>query len=375
MKIQLTKIFAPLLVALIAASFVAFPAAYAEQTTTQDKAMDIIENVLSVDLSKYIISLKHDSTLDGVPLANETRTINTLLYTLSSENSTLDVNFIVEKGIVVQCNILPMYEQVITDKQYTNLLDAVKGFLERYQTQTKIDSTNLIAMLDNVDITKDSITTVGNTKLAISANSFWPGTDQTTFKWIQTSNGADYTSLQVSFHKNGAIASIIDTRALYTIGDTSINISKEQAIDIALKNLSSYSYEMPDGSIVKDFNVAKDKVLAQLATSPVNYELRPYWDIRMPLNQTYPGSVQGITAFIWANTGEIISYSNVAIGGVDGADNGDTSDAELTTTSPSPSSPKTNEASIDLGMVGIIAVVAVAIAAIATTVIVKKRSK
>ena len=375
MKKQLTKIFAPLLIALIAASFGAFPAAYAEQTTAQDKAMDIIENVLSVDLSKYIISLKHDSTLDGVPLANDTRTINTLLYTLSSEDSTLDVNFIVEKGIVVQCNVLPMYEQVITDKQYTNLLDAVKGFLERYQTQTKIDSTNLIAMLDNVDITKDSITTVGNTKLAISANSFWPGTDQTTFKWIQTANGADYTSLQVSFHKNGTIASIIDTRALYTIGDTSINISKEQAIDIALKNLSSYSYEMPDGSIVKDFNVAKDKVLAQLATSPVNYELRPYWDIRMPLNQTYPGSVQGITAFIWANTGEIISYSNVAIGGVDGADNGDTSDAELTTTSPSPSSPKTNEASIDLGMVGIIAVVAVAIAAIATTVIVKKRSK
>jgi hypothetical protein len=126
---------------------------------------------------------------------------------------------------------------------------------------------------------------------------------------------------------------------------------------------------------VKDFNVAKDKVLAQLATSPVNYELRPYWDIRMPLNQTYPGSVQGITAFIWANTGEIISYSNIAIGGVNGADNGDTSDSELTTTSPSPSSPETNETSIDLGMVVIIAVVAVAIAAIATTVIVKKRSK
>src|SRR5690554_6047574 len=112
MKKQLTKIFAPLLIALIAASFGAFPAVYAQQTTAQDKAMDIIENVLSADLSKYTISLKHDSTLDGVPLANETRTINTLLYTLSSEDSTLDVNFIVEKGIVVQCNVLPMYEQV-----------------------------------------------------------------------------------------------------------------------------------------------------------------------------------------------------------------------------------------------------------------------
>jgi hypothetical protein len=37
----------------------------------------------------------------------------------------------------------------------------------------------------------------------------------------------------------------------------------------------------------------------------------------MPLNQTYPGSVRGIAVFIWANTGEIISMSNIAFGGAD----------------------------------------------------------
>jgi len=373
----MNKVFTTLLVALIVTSLEAFPAVYAQQTTAQDKAMDFIENVLSVDLSKYTISLKHDSTLDGVPLAKDNRTINTLLYTLSSKDSKIDINFIIEKGIIVQCNILPKYEQIITDKQYTNLLDAVKDFLERYQTHTKIDSTNLLAMLDDVDITKDSTTTVNNTKLTISSNSFWHGIDQTVFKWIHTINGADYTSLQVSFHKNGAIASIIDTRALYTIGDTSINISKEQAIDIALKNLSSYSYEMPDGSIVKDFNVTEDKILAKLATSPVNYELRPYWDIRMPLNQTYPGGVQGITAFIWANTGEIISYNNIAFGGVgvDGSDNSDISDSELPAVAPSQSSLETNNVTIDHSVVAVIAVVITVIAVATIALIIKKRSK
>ena len=130
MKKRLTNFFAPMLIALIATSIGAFPIAYAEQTTAQDKAMDIIENVLSADLSKYTISLKHDSTLDGVPLAKDNRKITTLQYELSSEGSTVDVSFIVEKGIVLQCIILPMYEQVITDKQYTIPFDSIKGFLE-----------------------------------------------------------------------------------------------------------------------------------------------------------------------------------------------------------------------------------------------------
>jgi hypothetical protein len=149
----------------------------------------------------------------------------------------------------------------------------------------------------------------------------------TFFSWISTINGADYTSLQLGFHKDGTLDSFRDDRTVYAIGDTSINISREQAIDIALENLSDYSYEMSDHSVVMDFNVTVDKIVAKLATSPVNSVLRPYWDIRMPLNQTYPGSVVGITAFLWANTGEIISYSNIAFGGTDYPE---------TTTSPEP---------------------------------------
>ena len=204
---------------------------------------------------------------------------------------------------------------VISDRQYANLLDAVKSFLEKYQTYSKIDSTNLTSMLDNVDLTKNVTSIVGDTKLIITNNIFG-GEEITYLKWANTVNGADYTLLQLGFLKNGSFEVFMDERAVYTIVDTSVNVSREQAIEIALKNLSSYSYLMPDQSIVSDFNVTEDKITAELSISRANYELRPYWDIRMPLNQTYPGSVQGITVFIWANTGEIISYGNIAFGGM-----------------------------------------------------------
>jgi len=133
---------------------------------------------------------------------------------------------------------------------------------------------------------------------------------------MQVINGVEYTGIHLTFDKMGVFLSFGDDRPLFTIGDTAVNISKEQAITIAIENLKFYSYDMPDGSIVKDFKVSKENIEAILVTVPVDYELRPYWDIRMLLDEVYPGNVHGITAFIDANTGEVISYSNMAFGGI-----------------------------------------------------------
>ena len=280
--------------------------------TAQQQALAFIENVLPVDLSKYNLTFNKSTTLDGV--------VVDLRYSLDSNGNTVDVLCRVEKNVLTNCHIYPINGSVISDRHYISLFDAVKSFLEKYQTYSKIDSTNLIAMLDNIDLTKNTTTIIGDTKLTISNNIFG-GEEKTYLKWANTINGADYTLLQLLFLKDGNFESFMDERAVYTIVDTSVSISREQAIEIALGNLSSYSYEMPDHSFVSDFNVTKDRISAELVISRANYELRPYWDIRMPLNQTYPGSVHGITVFIWANTGDIISYGNIAFGGIEYNDN------------------------------------------------------
>jgi hypothetical protein len=291
----------------------------ASQTAVaQEKAMGIMKNVLSADLSKYTIELKINSIMDGSPLANDNRKITNLMYALTpieskDENSIIEVYFAVEKDVVTNYFITPVTSQVIATTQYANQQEAAKGFLEKDQTYTTIDSGNLIAMLDNTDLSKNSTTTQGNTKFVVS-NSLFGTTEQTTLRWTHTVNGADYTTLEIGVNTKGSVISVYDTRALYTIGDTSINISKEQAIDIALENLKDYSYDMFDGAVVSDFKMPRDNIVASLVTGPVDYELRPYWDLRMMLDEVYPGNVQGITAFIGANTGEVISYSNIALG-------------------------------------------------------------
>jgi hypothetical protein len=117
---------------------------------------------------------------------------------------------------------------------------------------------------------------------------------------------------------------------------------------------------MVDGSIVKDFKVSKENVIATLRSAHyADYELRPYWDIRLILDEDYPGGVFGISAFIWAGTGEIL-YGNMATGGTVYPDNYNPADSE-----PSPS---------NYTLVFVVATVAVGALAIGL-VLIKKRHK
>jgi len=63
--------------------------------------------------------------------------------------------------------VSPRRGQVIANKQYNSQLAAVQDFLVKYQTYTKIDSRDLIVMLNSVDATKDAITYTENLRLVL----------------------------------------------------------------------------------------------------------------------------------------------------------------------------------------------------------------
>ena len=365
---HLMKKFAVLFALLLVASLAVFPATtIASQSTNQEKAMDFMEKVLpsNIDLSKYTIALKIDSTLLDVPRP-EWYNVEDVSYSLTSENSELLVGFAIENGIIKSCNIYPLLEgKAITNKPYADLCETVIDFISAYQVYTNIDSNNLIQMLGDVDLTKNSTIIQENTRLTINPHAL--GSEHyINFKWETIINDAAYTKLDVTFYDNGLLRSVIDTRKLYTIGDTSVNVSMEQAIDVAVEGLKSYSYEMPDGSIVANFKVQRDNVFATLETAHFDYELRPYWDVRLYLDEVYPGNVFGISAFIWANTGEIIEYGNMATGGTYYPDN--TIDNTNPTDNAIVSTPNSN-----MLIIGV--TVGVIIAIIATSILVAKKKQ
>jgi hypothetical protein len=180
----------------------------------------------------------------------------------------------------------------------------------KYQSYTQIDSTEILNMISNLDSTADMTTTAGNLKLTVHNGEFPAGTQTTSFSWKYVYNNCEYTGLNISFD-NGTFAGLSDTRGLYTIGNTSVNVSMKQAVDAAMKRIETYSYKMADDYWVSDFNVTGSSAkLQSIAREP--YVLYPFWQVQLFFDKIYPGSVRGLLVSVWADTGEVFQCSHIA---------------------------------------------------------------
>ncbi|MGD6809858.1 MAG: hypothetical protein ACQCN3_09190 [Candidatus Bathyarchaeia archaeon] len=359
--------------------------AQASITTAQDKTLAFIENVLPFDSTQYNITLRNYG-VPKLPELGSTQPINgeqeVLTYSLESKDSALDVICTVQNNAVTMVNAYVVKGTAISDKSYSNVGDAAKDFLQKYESHVSLDSSKMIDMISKVDSVKNSTTTADNLKLTVThidATGTFFG-DSIDFRWVQTFNGCDYLLLDVSF-RDGVFSGLIDRRPVYTIGDTSVNISKEEAIKIAMDAIKDYSYRMSDDWIVTGFNVTEDKAVAGLQpqTKESNV-LYPIWSVILPLDGTWPGSVTDLLVEVWAGTGEVHLVHHLAYGSSDItsdtdiiSDTSSTSES-TTTTTPSPQSYDTNETPVNFGMIALIVFAIVAIATV-TTLAVKKRHK
>ncbi len=271
-------------------------------------------------------------------------------------------------------------QAVSADKAYINSADAAKSFLEQYQTYSKLDSTKMIAMLENVDPTKNTTITSGDLKLTIT-HKYAPETifgDSIDFRWVQTINGCDYLLIDTVF-RDGAFSGFIDHRARYSIGDTTVNISKEQAIAIAMEYIKNYSYQMAGDYWISGFNITEEKTVANLIpTVKEDNVLYPHWSVTLYLNQTYPGSVTSLLLGIWADSGEVFFCHHQAYGGSDLPSDANTNSNNLLSNDNSGSeqlSSENNKLSLDISQIILVAVIVIAVAILAIALIVKKRSK
>ncbi len=311
-----------------------------------------IQNALPIDTSKYNITLtKHAGSYGS---AIDCR--------LTSDQSMLTVNCYLQNNVLRGCNLYISKGSIAYDKSYANLTDVATGFLEKYQTFTKRDSNELINSLRGIDMIKNSTSVSGITKLTITTKSN-NTTDYTSFTWTLNIEGVDYPLMSISFD-HGVFYGFTDSRGIYTIGDTSINISKEKAINTAMECVKNYSYIMHNNSRISGFNVVEDRTIAELTCAVSNSTslLYPVWNVRLFLNQTYPGSVNNFLITIWAGSGEVHNIGHGGPGG--GIDPQNTQAPEENSLSSSPNV-----------YIVIAAVVLNALAIIAIAVLEKRRRK
>lgn len=145
--------------------------------TSQDRAVDFIENVLPIDSSLWHVELKVDSNATGTRELLDRNNISAsendrvLLYFLGSMVGTadgIDVIFIIRESHFIQGAIdisnAPSYSAFGHPLEVAN----VTNFLAKYQNWSELDSTKMIEMLSNVNQAQNTSISSGGLTMTIT---------------------------------------------------------------------------------------------------------------------------------------------------------------------------------------------------------------
>jgi hypothetical protein len=289
-----------------------------------NKAMIFLQDVVGLDVDNYEVTLisskVRDYTTDNNPIGNlgyiQTNEVYELVNwdTKTEIYSDLRVSFSYINSTLRSCSLKVESGLAYSIKPLSSdLSEAADNFLERYNSFSSDTELNTMkSMLATIDLNTNQSKTSSNLKLEVIV-----GSDLTSILWVRTQNGVDYSQLALNF-KNGNFLDFFDSRSYITIGSSEVNISKEQAIDLALKQADGFSYSY-NGEVVENLTIVEDKIKAELKAT-VRYnpsEYYPCWTIDLPLNAVYPGSIYYIQVKIWADDGHVISCKAMGYGGPD----------------------------------------------------------
>ena len=331
-----------ILMAVLTVSFVQLPKAYSAELTAPEKTLTFLKDVVKIDVTKYNATLV-SNWVDYPPhwggLAEEV-----VRYDLDGGNeSSLYITCRFREDMLYSCSLaVPRGSPIFAEPQPTNVLDAAKGFLERYQTYSGASYTQEMRnMLDTVDLTKDATITSGNIKLTVLNQEVqnYPAeaVDRTLFEWTYTVNGVDAPQnvVRVTFEE-GVFKSLVNDWDLYSIGSSEVNVSREEAINLARNAAEDYTLRiyLEDGLTDVEFNLVDEPVRAELFMYPKEtLTVYPFWRIELYFDKYYY-SAYGIQVGIWADTGEIESCKSLSgLGGPISEEDSTESSTEQTLTS------------------------------------------
>lgn len=295
---------------------VKIPEAQAAEMTTQQKGLTALNNLVDLDLAKYAVTTKENSQYTR---SLGTVSQETVLYNLTSANSKLKAFCAFANGnlrgiYVFENEGTPSLTKSVVS---VNDVERAQGFLSNYQAYTaKPVFGELKATLDNVDSGKNVTKSFGDKVLQVTAYG-----DRTHFKWYYTANGATapYSKVVAMGFKDGFLTSFIDNWNLYSIGSTSVNLSKDEAVAIALDAARKHSWpiQLDEETLdARNFNEKRSvswtalifdgSLDADKTRSENILELYPVWRVGLVLNKAY-GELYGIEVDIWADTKEVRS--------------------------------------------------------------------
>jgi hypothetical protein len=283
----------------------------------------LLKNVVGIDIAKYTVSAnealpsQQPSLLGIVPQ-------DTIVYNLTSVDSTLRVLFNFANGSIqtiymLQNGASPHLTNAVLTPNAANIsnINAAKSFLNNLQSYSgEALFSDLTATLSNINTPTNITKTFGDKVLQVNDTE-----GNTDFNWYYTANGAiaPYSKFIALDFANGSLSFFVNNWDLYSVGNTAVTLSKNQAVQTAIAAAKQHTWSIPldtDTLSPVNFNELTSVSWASLTfdnsmganvnRSSNQMTLYPVWRIGLVLNKFY-GQLYGIEVDVWADNGQVRS--------------------------------------------------------------------
>jgi hypothetical protein len=299
------------------------PKAQADDSATNfgNKGLSFLEDVIQLDMSKYKVTL-YSNESNGTHLFYKLHPIKDSLNVFDT-----DAIFDFYNGTLGSCHLFPSGQGLIYRQPFTDRFNVTLGIVQRFESWANDEWVRgMEDLMVKVGTEKNTFQVLGDESLRITVRSSGLGE----YKFSQYYEGVEYTGLSISMgNSSSRDVFFTDSRAFHTIGNTTVSISRDQAISIAEDYMKKYSYKhtFGNGTSVTVSNLEVAGIYsADLGTNPGyaamqsinNSTLFPYWDIKINVNNMPARGLQGVGVVILANDGTVVSsyqFSNMDVVG------------------------------------------------------------
>jgi hypothetical protein len=294
---------------------------YPQESTAPQQTLSVLANVVGLDMlvdSNIILTKYRQTSYLGVLPEEAVSCI------VESSEGNLEVSCEFVNNTLRMIYVSDVKGSPRLNQTPANVIDAARGFLSDYQAHAGASyCEELKSMLYSADGSRNVTITSGNATLEVTVYG-----NSAAFRWIYTHDGiaAPSKAIGLSF-EDGFLKYFVDDWGLYKIGSWDINLSEQEAVNIAMNATESYSWRvwMADRTMdVTEFEISKfcgaqltflNGVTEKDARDGDPLTLYPNWRIRLALDKTYPGNVYGLTVDVWADTKTVARISTATFMG------------------------------------------------------------
>ncbi len=272
-----------------------------EDIAIVDNIVTFLDKVFKLDTTKYSIeSVRSRTSINGVD--------KSFTIYLSSAESEVNIVCDIRNGAIVWCSIsLPKGSPIYTTTTSNVLNNAKEALADLAVISPKSYLSSIQDMLTSVKTIENSTTSNADLTQIIDIREVI-GEELIMMSWTPFANGLVYSQNTLSLHydTSGNLRFFADDFGRFTIGTSEAKVSETEAIEIAMEQVSAFSWEQ-DGEVVSNVEIRNDQTLTRLSLQRRNQgdTLYPYWDVYVALDKMYLGGVTAFHVTLWADTGEV----------------------------------------------------------------------